>query len=381
MGAGAAKGLYTPPLTIQTRTTSACSRSGRSFSDRVDNFANLSRVRNIEIERELQRDLSERAHTLKLLLLGGSESGKSTIVKQMKYLHLSGFSESELLNFKFSVYNNVIEIVHQILDAAQLLQFSLPGDIQREIEEFLSNDTSIQLNTNAVSKLVRFRDTPEVQKIIKSCNEINLPDNAEYFMSRLEIMNEDGFVPMKEDIIRCRIITTGVHEIMFQYKSEKLKLIDVGGQKTQRRKWIHCFDDVTAILFVIALSCYDQQLAEDNTENRMEDSIKLFKEITSNKFLSRSSLILFLNKKDVFEKKIVQKPLKVCFPEYKGSNTYKEASSYIKRKVLKAQVDNGIKREVFPHFTNATDTRNIDRVFNSAIETVILKNLNKAGMT
>jgi hypothetical protein len=67
MGAGAAKGLYTPQMTIQTRLTSASSRSN---SSRVDNFANLSRIRNIEIERELQRDMSERAHTLKLLLLG-----------------------------------------------------------------------------------------------------------------------------------------------------------------------------------------------------------------------------------------------------------------------------------------------------------------------
>ena len=43
------------------------------------------------------------------------------------------------------------------------------------------------------------------------------------------------------------------------------RLLDVGGQRTERRKWIHCFQDVTAIIFCAALSCYDLKLAEDET--------------------------------------------------------------------------------------------------------------------
>lgn len=43
-------------------------------------------------------------------------------------------------------------------------------------------------------------------------------------------------------------------------------LIDVGGQKTERRKWIHCFEDVTATLFVVSLACYDQFLEDDPTK-------------------------------------------------------------------------------------------------------------------
>ena len=41
------------------------------------------------------------------------------------------------------------------------------------------------------------------------------------------------------------------------------RLCDVGGQRTERRKWIHCFDDVTAIIFVAALNEYDMMLEED----------------------------------------------------------------------------------------------------------------------
>ena len=42
-----------------------------------------------------------------------------------------------------------------------------------------------------------------------------------------------------------------------------MQMVDVGGQKSERRKWIHCFQDVTSILFLVSLSGYDQCLVED----------------------------------------------------------------------------------------------------------------------
>lgn len=39
----------------------------------------------------------------------------------------------------------------------------------------------------------------------------------------------------------------------------------MGGQRSERKKWIHCFEDVTAIIFCVAMSEYDQVLHEDET--------------------------------------------------------------------------------------------------------------------
>lgn len=95
-------------------------------------------------------------------------------------------------------------------------------------------------------------------------------------------------------------------------------MFDVGGQRSERKKWIHCFEGVTAIIFCVALSGYDLVLAEDEEMNRMIESMKLFDSICNSKWFVETSIILFLNKKDLFEEKIPRSPLTICFPEYTG---------------------------------------------------------------
>jgi G-protein alpha subunit len=63
-------------------------------------------------------------------------------------------------------------------------------------------------------------------------------------------------------------------------------MYDVGGQRNERKKWIHCFDDVTAVIFVASLSEYDQVLYEDNTVNRMEEAVTLFSDIANSRYQS-----------------------------------------------------------------------------------------------
>ncbi len=96
-------------------------------------------------------------------------------------------------------------------------------------------------------------------------------------------------------------------------------MVDVGGQRSERRKWIHCFENVTSIIFLAALSEYDQVLAESSRdENRMEESKALFKSILTYPFFANVSVIFFLNKTDVFEEKIMKSDLEDYFPEYDG---------------------------------------------------------------
>lgn len=91
----------------------------------------------------------------------------------------------------------------------------------------------------------------------------------------------------------------------------------LGGQKNERRKWIHIFDNVNALFFLAAISEYDQVMREDNQTNRLHDAMELFSDIGNNPLFCKVQIILFLNKQDLFGEKIKKIPLTACFPNYR----------------------------------------------------------------
>jgi GTPase SAR1 family protein len=134
------------------------------------------------------------------------------------------------------------------------------------------------------------------------------------YIEAVDRLAESGYVPTVDDVLRSRAKTTGIIETEFVVDGVMFKMVDVGGQRSERKKWMHCFTDVTAVIFCVALSEYDLKLYEDNETNRMHESLKLFKEITNSKWFAETSTILFLNKSDLFREKIRKVSLKVrCY--------------------------------------------------------------------
>jgi guanine nucleotide-binding protein G(i) subunit alpha len=74
-----------------------------------------------------------------------------------------------------------------------------------------------------------------------------------------------GYLPTEQDVLRSRVKTTGITETTFLIGELTYRLYDVGGQRSERKKWIHCFENVNAIVFLVACSEYDQVLVEDET--------------------------------------------------------------------------------------------------------------------
>jgi GTPase SAR1 family protein len=182
---------------------------------------------------------------------------------------------------------------------------------------------------------------------------------------------DPDFVPNDQDILRARAMTTGITEIDFTVEETKFRVIDVGGQRSERRKWIHCFNEVTAVLFCVALSEYDQKIREDNETNRFLEALNLFKEICNNTFFTNTSMILFLNKSDLFREKIKKVDLKISFPDYKGGLNFDEATTFILDKF--ASVNENPEKEIYTHITCATDSSNVKFVF-SSVKVILLQN-------
>ena len=140
-----------------------------------------------------------------------------------------------------------------------------------------------------------------------------------------------------------------------------ITIVDVGGEKSERKKWLSCFESVQAVLFVASMAEYDLQMADDPETNQLTDTLRLFESICNLKWFTHTALMLFLNKKDIFARKIKSIPLEKCFPEYDGPpRSYENASVFIWQ-LFERQCK--LERVIYRHFTCARNRNNIQRVF------------------
>nr|CAD2176722.1 unnamed protein product [Meloidogyne enterolobii] len=328
-----------------------------------------------EIDDQLRADHERSKAEVKLLLLGAGESGKSTIVKQMKIIYGTGYSDNERIAYR------LVSLVAIVKAMGRLgIEFANPSR-KADVESFYHLAETSEDGLRTAARLSSCNETSvedvSVQECFARSREYQLNDSASYYLNSLDRIAAHGYLPTQDDVLRTRVKTTGIVETHFTYKDLYFKMFDVGGQRNERKKWIHCFEGVTAIVFCVALSEYDMALAEDVKMNRMIESIDLFESICNNKCFMNTSMILFLNK-DLFEQKISRSPLTLCFADYSGSDTYEESAAYIKLQFETKRKDG--QKEIYTHFTCATDTENIRFVFDAVTDIIAKENLRTFGL-
>lgn len=332
--------------------------------------------KNSEIERQLNEDRKKLKKEVKILLLGPGESGKSTIFKQMKIIQDDGgFSTDELLEFKYVVYANAISQMKCLVDAGVKLNMGVANPAnERPFERIGAVAPGGDAWSGEVAQDIKGLWADKGMRDIYALRDkhYQLNDCASYFFDNVDRFMANGFVPTQEDVLRARVRTTGIQEAEFKFDELVFRMLDVGGQRSERRKWIHCFDSVTAVMFCVALSEYDQKLREDNHQNRMMESLMLFDEVLNSHWFKSTTFILFLNKTDLFKEKIARVDLNVCWPNYTGGRNFENASAFIKQKFLD---QNKTAHTIYPHFTCAISTENIEFVFRCVRETVLKQTL------
>jgi guanine nucleotide-binding protein G(o) subunit alpha len=285
------------------------------------------------------------------------------------------FSDLQIQDFITAVHQNIIEAMGAVLDfiTSKPDDYPLEGDEAAFAEEVVKarDQNTMELTKELGEKVVKLHQSASVQKAIGNSHEFQFPERATYFFDNIDRICSPDFKPTTEDILSVRRRTTGVHEINFVSDGVVFRMIDVGGQRSERRKWFHCFEDVTAIIFIVAISEYNQVLFEDEKTNRMHESLTLFEEIAGSKWFEKTAIILFLNKKDLFKEKIEKYDLKICFPNYKGGCDYEKALQYITRRFKKAGTAKDKDKTIYTHVTFALDTENIKIVFGAVRDTIL----------
>lgn len=449
------------------------------------------RERSARIDRTIEEDAKRFKKECKILLLGSGESGKSTIVKQMKIIHQNGYSHAELLMFRPTIYRNLLESAEAVVLAMRKLdiqpaldanrspdpktpdilsrievwcnrmraegwwggergargalmwqdgelegdalkaaglsstngsvgqtaaatpsgngpkgsaevtlgnffQAPLPnnGDIDGPInvaprkQQTVSSsgaysydprdpDAGLPLEiAQAIHDL--FQDPMFKYLVDERSGEFYMMDSGVYFMEHaLRIGSGADYVPTTTDVLRARAKSVGIAETRFDMGPLSIHMFDVGGQRSERKKWIHCFEAVTSIIFCVALSEYDQGLLEAKNTNRLTESLVLFNSIVHSQWFVRTSIVLFLNKMDVFKKKIPKIPLSDHFSEYAGGPDVQKAAKFI---LWKFTQENKGKLSIYPHLTQATNTNKIKLVFAAVKETILSNSLKESGI-
>jgi len=377
---------------------------------------------NQKIDDEMQIAQQAEEQKIKLLLLGAGESGKSTIFKQMRIIYGSPRTDDNLRMFGVVIRSNCITVTRKLCQVIRMLE--LEDDLEEEPAPEGADMTPFEALEHLAAHLIDGTAAPlepidlsddwvghcataglgpnnDAQMFLQIWTQIkvlwnskimkeivwqkrslvNIIDGHKQFLDSLDRIASTAFQPTQQDVLLARVKTTQV--VMERYRIDGIdfEMYDVGGQRSERRKWIDCFDSVDAVIFVAALSEYDQNLAESKRTNRMVEALELFRSICNNRAFANTSVMLFLNKRDIFEEKLeysdiaAQKP----FADYHGPpKDFNNGVLYFIEKFKECLINDEI-TDSFIQACTATDTSNMEFVLDSTRTIIMTDNLRRSG--
>ncbi|TUB19708.1 Guanine nucleotide-binding protein subunit alpha-12 [Bagarius yarrelli] len=343
--------------------------------------AREAKRRSREIDAMLARERRAVRRLVKILLLGAGESGKSTFLKQMRIIHGQEFDQKALLDFRDTIFENIIKGMRVLVDARDKLKVpwqNLENEKHGMFVMSFENKAGIPVEPCTfqlyVPALQALWSDSGIQEAYGRRSEFQLSESVKYFLDNLDHIGELSYVPSLQDILLARKATKGIVEHDFIIKKIPFKMVDVGGQRSQRQKWFQCFDGITSILFMVSSSEYDQVLMEDRHTNRLVESMNIFETIVNNKLFSNVSIILFLNKMDLLVEKVAKVSISKYFSDFRGDpRRLDDVQNYLVQCFKRKRRNRS--KPLFHHFTTAIDTENIRFVFHAVKDTILQENL------
>jgi guanine nucleotide-binding protein G(i) subunit alpha len=156
------------------------------------------------------------------------------------------------------------------------------------------------------------------QKIFPRDIKIANDDNS--LFDAVTRISDSEYIPTDIDILGSRIKTTGITETTFELNGMPAKFYDPGGTRSERKKWIHTFKKVNAIVFLVDIAAYDRSLFEDESANRMQEALTVFESIVNSRHFppTQTRFILLFTKVDRLEETLRRSPIRKFFPDFEG---------------------------------------------------------------
>ncbi|KAI9769762.1 MAG: Guanine nucleotide-binding protein alpha-2 subunit [Geoglossum simile] len=141
------------------------------------------RKRSQMIDRRLDEDNRRLRRECKILLLGSGESGKSTIVKQMKIIHQNGYTPEELGLYRLTIYKNLIDCAKALISAMEQFEIKPEKEVNIEHIAYLMNyqvdpDPHTPLESKVGDAVTSIWRDPAIKSVMEHQSEFYLMDSA-----------------------------------------------------------------------------------------------------------------------------------------------------------------------------------------------------------
>lgn len=260
---------------------------------------------------------------LKTLILGSSESGKTTLLKYMRLFTDAGFDREERVDFAETNRTNIVQSVRVILEE---MEFMMNIPLQHEENEQHAMTVFIQASqpeegysADVADAITQLWADAGVQEAFKRRHEYQLTDNVAYFANHIQRVCAAGYIPSQEDILRSRVKTTGITETSIHLGDKILRVFDVGGVRSERKKWIRVSENVDSVVFTVDASAYCKKLVEDESANRMQEQLNLWQSTANSRWFTKTNFVLVFTKVDTLPETIELCPIATFFPEFQQS--------------------------------------------------------------
>ncbi|TFK99903.1 guanine nucleotide binding protein, alpha subunit [Pterulicium gracile] len=250
-----------------------------------------------------------------------------------------------------------------------------------------ADDDATNIIASLREDIVSLWEDPVVKELLHR-RKTRIEDSPGFFLNDIDRIARLRYGPTDHDIIRARLRTVGVQEYRMTFEhgptaGQEWWFFDVGGTRSSRTAWYPFFDDADAIVFLAPISCFDEKLAEDRRVNRLEDSYLLWRSVCSCKLLTRTQLIVFLNKCDLLQAKLTRGVrIKDHVPSYGDRrNDVITATRYFQQHFKEiSKTCSPVPRPFFVHHTSVIDTKSTAITLGAVEESILRDHLRRADL-
>ncbi|KAF2232347.1 G-alpha-domain-containing protein [Viridothelium virens] len=325
--------------------------------------------RNDEVDDLLHEWANEKKREAKILFTGCGGSGKATLLRHLRILYGVPYTGDERRQWKMTIIKNMLSDSDAVLQYMRDQRIEFENDSNKDYAQAITawscNDDSNVVSGHIFEALKYLRIDKGYQSALFQTRDswTHYPHstlNLHYFINNLERLSAPNDLPSDEDILRASKRLCGITEVICDIGERKCRLYELGGSRGERKKWIHLFDDCSAVFFLAALNEYDQQLSEDSSVNRLSEALTLFESVTRSVWFANSAIVLFFTKVDIFLEKVTsgEIPIGKYFPEYDMlPNDIAAAQEFFANKFKKvAQIT---RKEIQVHYINVLSAESV----------------------